>query len=134
VQIAVVSYLVTAIPITDPNYYPFPAKISIHDNTFTGGGEAVDMTTQLGLLLASASPAFPNSRVPDVLYDGVTDPSITMPVENPMQICVKQAGSHLANLHFDQLNAQGDNLASIVTIDPPGFGCTLPPLAPVKLP
>ena len=112
-QLAVVSYFVTSIAIKDTNYYPYPAKVSIHDNTFAGGGAAVDMNTQLGLLLLTGQSYFPDNRIPDVLYDGVTDPTITTPAENPMQLCIAQPGSHMANLHFDQLDAQGDNLDNI---------------------
>jgi parallel beta-helix repeat protein len=133
-HLAVVSYFVTSIPIKDPNYYPYPARVSIHDNTFTAGPAGVDTNTQLGLLLLTAQPSFPGNRTPDVIYDGITDPAITTPAVNPMQICVRQPGSHFANLHLDQLNGGGSNLSRIMVVDPPGFDCTLPPLSPVTLP
>ncbi len=133
-NLAVVSYLVVQIPIKDTKYYPYPAKISIHGNTFSGGGTSPDTDTPLGLILQTATSAFPDQKVPDVLYDGVTDPKITVPAANPMQICVNQPGSHFSNLSFEELNASNSNLAMIVKVDPPGFGCALPPLDPVVLP
>ncbi len=133
-QLAVVSYFTASIPIKDSNYYPYPARVSIHDNTFSGGGAAADTNTELGLLLLTGQTDFPDHRVPDVLYDGVTDPKITSPTETPMQICIQQPGSHIANLHLDQLNEGGSNLSRIMTVDPAGFDCALPPVAGITLP
>jgi parallel beta-helix repeat protein len=132
-QLAVVSYFVVGTA-KDANYYPYPAKVSIHDNTFASGGTNIDQNTDLGLLLVTGQPYFPDNRVPDILYDGIVDPKITTPAVNPMQICIKAPGSHLANLHLDQLNAGGSNLSKIMTIDPPGFDCALPALAAVTIP
>lgn len=133
-QLAVVSYFVTTVPIKDASYYPYPLRISIHDNTFETGVATVDTNTQLGLLLLTGQTAFPNGRTPEVIYDGIVDPTVTLPTVNPMQICVRQPGSHFANLHLDKLNGGGSNLAQIVAVDPPGYDCTLPPLAPVTIP
>jgi len=134
VQLAVVSYLVVQIPIKDASYYPYPARISIHDNTFSGGGASPDSKVQLGLLLATYRSAFPDGRIPDVIYDGIVDPKATGPQGNPMQICVKQPGSHFSDLHFDQLDSIGSNLAQVAVMDPAGFDCTLPPVDPVTVP
>jgi parallel beta-helix repeat protein len=133
-QLAVVSYFVTSIAIKDTKYYPYPAKVSIHDNTFVTGAATVDTNTQLGQLLLTGQVYFPDSRTPDVIYDGIVDPKITSPAVNSMQICIKQPGSHTANLHLDQLNAGGSNLSRIMTIDPAGFDCTLPAIPAVTLP
>jgi len=133
-QLSVVSYIVVQIPIKDPNYYPFPAKISIHDNTFTGGGASPDVGSDLGLLLYSGTTAFTDHKIPDIVYDGIVDPNVTGPAGNPMQICIHQTGSHFSNLHFDQLDAAGSNLSQVLTMDPAGFDCVLPPVSPVTLP
>jgi parallel beta-helix repeat protein len=133
-QLAVVSFLVTSIAIKDAKYYPYPARVSIHDNTFVAGAATVDTETPIGQLLLTGQIYFPDKRTPDVIYDGITDPKITMPAGNPMQICVKQPGSHFANLHLDQLNGGASNLYKIMTIDPPGFDCALPPLPAITLP
>jgi parallel beta-helix repeat protein len=132
-QMAVVSYFVIKTP-TDTKYYPYPAKVSIHDNTFVNGGGNIDQNTQLGLLLVTGQPYFPDNKTPDVLYDGIVDPKITTPAVNPMQICIKAPGSHVANLHLDQLNAGGSNLSKILAIDPTGYDCSLPALPAVTLP
>ena len=133
-SLAVVSYFVVQIPIKDASYYPYPAKISIHDNTFSGGGTKPDMNAQLGVLLGKARASFPDNRIPDVLYDGILDPKVQGPAGNPMQICVKQPGSHFGDLNFDKLDSIGSNIQQIVVADPPGFDCTLPAVDPVTLP
>jgi parallel beta-helix repeat protein len=134
VQSAVISYYVSQIKITDPNYYPIPSKIFIHDNTYAGGGKSPDVSNNIGLLLDTVITKFPNGVVPEILYDGVTDPMKTTPPNNPMQICVKNAGAVVANLHLDKLNSSNTNLAQIMVVDSAPYDCTLPPVAPVTLP
>ena len=38
-NILIVSYLINELPITDPNYDPFPEAIYLHNNQYAGGGE-----------------------------------------------------------------------------------------------
>jgi parallel beta-helix repeat protein len=132
---ATVSYLVLQLKITDTKYYPYPATVSIHDNTFAGGGSDPDTANQLGLLLSTVKDKFPGKVIPDVVYDGILDPAVTGgPVGNPMQVCMHQTGSHLVVLHLDKMDTATLNLADVMTIDPSGFDCTLAPLPPITFP
>jgi parallel beta-helix repeat protein len=134
-QASVVSFFVTQETIKDPKYYPYPSKVFVHDNTFSGGGTQPDATNQLGILLTTGFSKFPGNAVPDVLYDGIVDAKATGgTTENPMQICVKENGVHSANLHFDKLDATKPDLRPIVVVDPPELGCTLPAVPPVAFP
>lgn len=68
VNLAVVSYLATGREIDDPKYDPYPERIAIHDNRFSGGGQ--DPQGQLGALLG---PLLGGS-LPDIVYDGMVNP------------------------------------------------------------
>ncbi len=69
-QSAIISYLVIDIAVSKPGYNPYPSLVYIHDNTYTGGGNDVDTTRDLGAVLLTAK--FPNNHVPEVLFDGFT--------------------------------------------------------------
>ncbi len=133
---AILSYYVTELTIQDQAYYPLPATVFIHDNTFVGGGTTPDLTKQIGLLLASAQAQFPNGAVPSLLWDGVVDATIaaTKPV-NPMQVCYMNNGSvTFVDLHIDQLDQTNPNLPAILTQDMTDYVCTLPTLPAVTFP
>ena len=93
-----------------------------------------DVGNQLGFLLITALDKFPGRVVPEILYDGITDPMKVDPPKNPMRLCVKQPGAHLANLHFEKLDVNKPDLASIVVVDPPDYDCALPATPPVSFP
>ncbi len=132
VHSAVISYLVTEIEIKDPNYYPFPKRVHIHDNTYGAGGTLPDATSKIGILLATATNAFPNKVVPQVLYDGITDPKVTTPPENPMQLCVQNNGqTAFANLHLDKIDKNKPDLPGVMSLDAKPYDCSLPAIAPV---
>lgn len=140
--IAVVSFYVTQVPITDPNYYPVPSKVNIHDNVFnvagdtsTLNGKSPDPSRDLGLLLAGFKAAFPGGRVADILYDGIVDANATGgTATNKMQFCAKNntAAATFTNLHMDLLKPDGSNLAQIMTTDGAPYDCTLPALPAVS--
>jgi len=132
---AVLSYYVTQLQIQDPNYYPFPKNVWIHDNTFSGGGTTPDLTKAIGLLLSTAQSDFPNDAVPDLLWDGMVDPTIAQQDPNnanPMNLCYSNNGSStFVDLHIDQLNSTNSNLAQIMTQDMTAVSCTgnaVPPI------
>jgi len=137
-QTAILSYYVLGETIKDANYkQPFPTKVYIHNNTYSGGGAQVDTHKPLGLILTTAN--FPDKRVPDVIYDGILPPPAqgTEQPANPLQICLKDnaGASGFVNLHFDQLNDAKSNLAEIRVMNPPqSFDCELPAIAPVSFP
>ncbi|MHB1844553.1 MAG: parallel beta-helix domain-containing protein [Deltaproteobacteria bacterium] len=143
-SMAVASYYVAEQPINDPTYYPFPFRVYLHDNTVMDGGTSPDPTKNIGLLLLTGMSAFPGGHVPDMIYDGVIDPAVaadagTLPdggaPVDPMQICFHQNGAAtFADMHLDQLNDAGTNLAQIFTTDQADFDCQLPALPPIVLP
>jgi parallel beta-helix repeat protein len=133
---SVISYYITMMPIHDATYYPFPYNVYIHDNTLSGNGTAPDMTNTIAQLLLTAKAVYPQMRIPDLLYDGVVDPTHQGgAANNRMEICFMNNGdATLANLHLDALNMQGTNLPMIVSFDTGPYTCSLPALPPVVLP
>lgn len=90
INIGVISYATTEIPIEDPTYDQYPTRIHIHDNTLTGTSD--NPTGELGALLISAlGELYPNGPyiVPDVAWDGVVDPARTGPED---RICIRNNG------------------------------------------
>jgi hypothetical protein len=128
----IISYALAMKSYTDPNYYQWPKRVYLHDNMFSGNGKLPDIRNQVGLLLNTALASYPAMHVPDVMYDGLTDPAVTMPAGDPMQICVNEpSASAVCDMHFDQLNSSDTNLSSIITCTASTFACTLPALPAV---
>jgi hypothetical protein len=128
----IISYALAMMPANDPKYYQWPKRVYLHGNTFSGNGALPDIRNKVGLLLNTALASYPAMRVPDVMYDGITDPAITMPAGDPMQICVDEtSASAVCDMHLDQLNSSDTNLATIMACNATMFACTLPALPPV---
>jgi parallel beta-helix repeat protein len=126
----VISYAVSQLPITDPSYYEWPSRISLHDNTYTGNGSQPDAYSQIGLLLSTGMGTYPGGHVPDVLWDGIVDPAKGTGT-NPMTICINEPGaSAVCDMHFDKVDMNNPNVSAMVC-DATPFQCTLPALAPV---
>jgi parallel beta-helix repeat protein len=68
----IISYHITLKKIEDPNYYPWPRAISIHDNKFGPGGDKP--AGDLGQLAA----AIAGTPLPDIVWDGSIDPKIAV--------------------------------------------------------
>jgi parallel beta-helix repeat protein len=66
--LSIVSYMITQKPYKDEAYDPFCEAIFVHNNHFSGNG--AKPAGALGELLTGAL----GSPLPDILYDGVTDP------------------------------------------------------------
>jgi parallel beta-helix repeat protein len=129
---AVVSYLVTQMAWdTTTAYYPYPTRVWIHDNTFSGGGDHPDTMTELGLVIGG-SP-FPNHVVSSVLYDGIVDsarPAGANP-GNPMDICLSGNGTAtFANVKADMMSP-GSLVFDMLSTDAAPFTCQLTALSPV---
>lgn len=89
VNIGVISYVPTEIPVNDATYDQYPTKIHIHDNTLSGISDSP--TGELGALLISAiGELMPNGPyiVPDVAWDGVVAPAATA----NDRICIRNNG------------------------------------------
>jgi parallel beta-helix repeat protein len=89
VNMLIVSYYVAEKPINDKNYDPYPEALSIHDNTFSGGGDAPS-----GLLLKLLALKL-GKPFPDILYDGIISTKKltaqgTLPEE--LKICIRNNG------------------------------------------
>jgi parallel beta-helix repeat protein len=127
-QMAIISYLVTEEEIKDASYYPYPARISFHDNTIEGGGTQPDAKKKIGILLATAMAKYPGNVVPGLLWDGIVDDKRQGGTpQNPMEICIKNNGSAaFANLHLDKLDKNSPNLPDIVSFDATPHDCSLP--------
>ena len=97
---------------------PYPEKIFIHDNRFSGGGDSPD-----GLDLKTLKVAMFGLRgaFPDVFWDGYANGERA---EGP-QICVQGASG--------VVNADAPNKFKNPTSDAKPFDCTLEPLAAVEL-
>jgi parallel beta-helix repeat protein len=130
----VVSYAVAQMPFNDPNYVQYPSRIYFHDNTYNGNGTQPDISSQVGFVLETGLSAFPGHHVPDVIYDGIVDP--TAPAgPNPMMICVKEATTAtVCNGHFDQLDLKAPNLGKTAVCDPSPYDCSLQALPAVSFP
>jgi parallel beta-helix repeat protein len=130
--VGIISYALAMMPINDASYYQWPSKIYVHGNTYSGNGTLPDIKNKVGVLLDTALGSYPGMHVPDVMYDGLTDPKITTPAGDPMQICVNEpTASAVCDMHFDQLNSSDTNLSMILTCTASQFACTLPALPAV---
>jgi parallel beta-helix repeat protein len=130
----IISYALAMMSYTDPNYYQWPKNIYLHDNKYSGNGSEPDIRNKVGLLLDTALGSYPDMHVPDVMYDGLVDPSVvnTANPNDPMEICVDETdASAVCDMHFNLLNANDTNLATIMTCTASTFACTLPALPPV---
>jgi parallel beta-helix repeat protein len=130
----IISYALAQMPFTDANYYQWPSKVYLHDNAYMSNGTMPDYASQIGLVLGTGLSAYPGGNVPDVLWDGIVDPSLPAG-PNPMQLCIKEPqASAVCNMHFDQLDTNAPNEAKILVCDATPFDCTLPSLPPVSFP
>ena len=130
----IISYALAQMAFTDPNYYEWPSKIYLHDNTYMQNGTMPDVANSIGLVLLTGESAYPGGTVPDVLWDGIVDPALPAGT-NPMQICIHEpSASAVCNMHFDQLDTNAPDESKLVACDPTPFDCTLPALSPVTFP
>ena len=129
----IISYLTSQQTFTDPNYYEWPANISLHDNTYTGNGMQPDARSQVGLLLSTGLGMYPGGHVPDVMWDGFVDPKVPAGPD-PQAICIHEpTASAVCDMHFDQIDMTNPNVSKMVC-GPTPFECTLAPLAAVTWP
>jgi len=123
-NLTVVSYFVADKPIKDKNYDPYPESISIHGNTFSGGGDAPS-----GLLLRLLALKL-GKPLPDILYDGIIDgkkltPQGTLPEE--LRLCIRNNGD------ADFANADLEHKSANISRDLAPYDCARPSYEPVKL-
>src|SRR5262249_49175119 len=108
----------------DKRYYPFTRQVYFHDNEISAGGKSPDSRVTVLHELAAAL----GGSLPDILYDGLTDPAWPKKDGNPGEICLENNGP-ATFLDFD---AQGGMKHPVKDIS--RYGCALPRLAAVSIP
>jgi parallel beta-helix repeat protein len=130
--VGIVSYAVTLMSVSDPNYTQWPSRVYVHDNTYTGNGAKPDPTSTLGQLLATGQSVYPGGHVPDIVYDGIV-PNPMQASSNPMQICIQEVpATPVCNAHFDQLDLMNPDLSKTTVCGAAPFACSLPALPAVS--
>lgn len=116
-NILIVSYLINEIPITDPNYDPYPEAIYLHNNQYTGGGETPDSEPLALLQAATGQP------LPDIIWDGMLSEGKTA----ADALCFSEA----ADTSFVSLDA-GNGFAQ-PSFDATAHDCALPRLTEISM-
>ncbi len=125
-NVIIASYFITnfADKKPSPGYDPYPKAIYIHDNRFSGGGDAPDGLEWKALKLSMFGI---NGRLPDVLWDGYVDTKVLNNGRYPddLRLCVKNGAAEV-------LNVDGPNGFDNPKVGKDEFDCILAPLAPVQ--
>jgi parallel beta-helix repeat protein len=108
----------------DKRYDPFVRDVYLHDNDISGGGQSPDNRVDGVKMLAAAL----GGKLPDILYDGVVDPSWGRKGQNPGQVCLSKNGA-AGFLNFDA----GGGMKHPVH-DVKRYECSLPALTAVAIP
>jgi parallel beta-helix repeat protein len=116
-NVLIVSYLINEIPITDPNYDPFPEAIYLHNNHYTGGGEVPDSEPLALLQAATGQP------LPDIIWDGMLSEGKTA----ADALCFSEA----ADTNFVSLDAS--NGFAKPSFDATAHDCALPRLTEISM-
>ena len=107
----------------DKRFDPFVQSVYVHDNEISGGGRSPDNRIPGVKMLAAAL----GGQLPDLLYDGVIDPTWGRKGPNPGQVCLQNnSGATFLNFDMPQMKHPVRDLKP--------YACTLPALAAVSLP
>ncbi|GHB53056.1 parallel beta-helix domain-containing protein [Persicitalea jodogahamensis] len=117
----VISYYLTEKPLTDSLYYPYPTRVSIHDNRYQRERVKYQGKGRLGLMFKYKLRF--GRKVPDIIFDGILDKD--HPEMTP--ICVRNN----KNASFATLDA-AHNFKQ-VSRDASPYDCTLDPLKKAEL-
>jgi parallel beta-helix repeat protein len=123
-NLIVASYHVTGNPINDKSYDPFAESISIHDNTFAGGGNEPSGVLVKLLALKVGKP------LPDILYDGIVNKQkLTAQgvLPDELRLCIQNNGD------ADFANVDAWNDFANIQRDLKPYDCARPSYEPVKL-
>jgi parallel beta-helix repeat protein len=127
---AIVSFFVTGNALDEARYEPYPSRVHLHGNTFGGGGDAPDTSKWLGRILAAGMPAYPEGRVPSIVYDGIVDPA-KGGGPNPHEVCIREGGgTTFGNLRLGARGVDLGRIAAAATFDLAPHDCALPPVVP----
>ncbi|WP_077922361.1 parallel beta-helix domain-containing protein [Spirosoma sp. 209] len=119
----IISYYMTENPIADKAYYPYPTRISIHDNLYRRQRGYPTRKGRMGMMFRFKLKF--GKDVPDILWDGITDNSYAQPAT--MDICLRNnTGATFANMDVA-------NNFRTMSRDLSKHNCELKPLADAKL-
>jgi len=130
--LAIVSYMITGLPIKDEKYDAFCESIHIHDNRFVSNGGVPG--GNFGALLG----ALVGTPLPDILYDGVANPAKLVDGKLPDELALRihdNDGARFANFDGSNLPAPGAaaGKAPKVQRDLKPHAGSLPALGPVSI-
>jgi parallel beta-helix repeat protein len=108
----------------DKRYYPFIQQVHFHDNDISGGGKSPDSRITVLTQLSAAL----GGTLPDILYDGLTDPAWPKKSLNSGDICLTN-NSSASFLNFDAAGPMKHPVKDISK-----YGCSLQPLTTVSIP
>jgi parallel beta-helix repeat protein len=115
----VVSFAATGKPANDFGYDPYPQRVWIHHNRFSGGGDDPDRENMPALRLSRIAN---KGTLPDILWDGVTPRDPDAP---GAQLCI----SDNQDADFANIDLRGSQTKYSSDISP--HQCALSALAPV---
>jgi parallel beta-helix repeat protein len=132
-NVSIVSYLVTRNQISDPEYYPYPEAIYIHNNSFGPSGFAPKGE------LALAAAIFLGGKLPDIIWDGIVNEEKTEDGNPPAEMGIyieentKKDGGEVTFANLDAGTFLKDPTKMKVKQDISAHAGSLPRLDPVKL-
>lgn len=117
----VVSYLASGKPYDDPLFDPYPQRLWIHHNRFSGGG---NHPGKYDLQLMRVLKFGLHGSLPDIVWDGSLSPEQS---PETVQLCIRDNGD------ADFVNVDYDGRLRDFSRDLSPHDCELPSLAPVLL-
>jgi hypothetical protein len=115
----VVSFAATGKPANDPGYDPYPHRVAIHHNRFSGGGDTPDAKNMPALRLPRLAA---KGTLPDILWDGVQPRDPDAP---RAELCISENG----DADFGNIDLRGSTAE--ISTDTKPHQCELPALAAV---
>ena len=125
-SLTIASYYITQSPINDKEYDPYPAAISVHDNTFSRKAGAPLRKSKFGWLFFLKF----KKDIPHIVYDGIVDSKSLNDdgtVRDELRICIRNNG----DAGFANLDAGNDFKG--LSRDASSYDCSLKPLEPATL-
>ena len=99
---AIVSYYIAETPINDKKYNPYPSRIFVHDNQYSGGKRMPTWKNKLGFAFWLKF----GRKVPNILYDGIQDKTMVDTggrLKPEYRICVyNNTNGSFANIKADK--------------------------------